>query len=362
MTIIENILLTGKNEGQIILSFLKKYNAEQRKIFVLCNPTTQKQCLPILEQLLQTKLSAQLIVLTIEESTKDINTCNQIWKTLLDFQADRKSVLLCLGGGVICDIGGFVAACFKRGIEHILFPTTLMAQIDAAIGGKTAINFCNEKNQIGLFAPATRTIILPEFLETLPRQELLSAFAEMLKHGLIADRNYWKQLINININNIEEITNKELILQSIKIKTTICAKDITEDNERKKLNFGHTIGHAIEAYLLQHNASRITHGHCVAIGMIAETFLSQQKRLLSSDKCNIIFQNLLSFFPIFDIRPNDYEKIVANLQFDKKRVGANYNFTLLSDIGVAEINQQVEREDIFKALVFCFETLKERKK
>lgn len=360
MTTIENILLTDKNEGQTILSFLKKYDAEQRRIFVLCNPTTQKQCLPILEQMLPNKLSAQVIVLPIEESTKDINTCNQIWQTLLDFQADRKSVLLCLGGGVICDIGGFVAACFKRGMEHILIPTTLMAQIDAAIGGKTAINFCNEKNQIGLFAPAIKTIIFPEFLETLPQQELLSAFAEMLKHGLIADKNYWERLININ--HIEEIKNKDLILQSIKIKTTVCAKDITEENERKKLNFGHTIGHALEAFLLKHNTSRITHGHCVAIGMIAETFLSQQKGLLSSEKCNIIFQNLLSFFPIFDINPNAYEQIVANLQFDKKRVGANYNFTLLSDIGVAEINQQVEKEEIFKALVFCFETLKERKK
>jgi len=330
---------------------IKEYKKAGRTVFLLCDTNTQRDCLPLLRSFVSFDFVDDMLTIPAGEENKNIQTATALWQELLDKNADKNTVLICLGGGVVCDMGGFVGATFKRGIDYVFIPTSLMAQIDACIGGKTAVNLGGIKNQIGLFHQPETVFTIPAFLDTLPEKEILSGFAEMLKHGLIADKIYWEKLATIRA--ISQITSSESIKKSIYIKTSICNVDMYEMGERKKLNFGHTIGHALESFALLAGRA-LTHGESVALGMIAEAHISFQKKLISEEKFVSITDVLHRFFPPYPIENKDYSTILSYLQKDKKKVNNNLNFTLLDDIGSAVINQQVSQSEIKQALDSSF--------
>ena len=267
------------NNSQIIigedvfLELKKTLKAYQfHKKFLLVDENSFTHC--VSEFIVQTDLTNDIEIIEIEsgEENKTLEICQYIWQTFLDFNADRKTLLINLGGGVITDLGGFIASTYKRGIDFINVPTTLLAQIDASVGGKVGIDFNNFKNIIGVFNEPKLVVIYPYFLKTLNKRQMLSGYVEALKHGLIADKLYWKILqtgLLSDANNWEK-----LIESSIEIKNNIVKNDFEENGERKKLNFGHTIGHAIESHSLKHDKFPLLHGEAIAIGIICEAYLS----------------------------------------------------------------------------------------
>jgi 3-dehydroquinate synthase len=341
------MLYFDNNAIHALKNHIGEYINKNRSIFILCDNHTETDCLPVLQHYISSAFMDEVITIPSGEKNKTIEMAVYLWQKLLDKHADKNTVLICLGGGMICDLGGFVAATFKRGMDYVYIPTSLMAQIDASIGGKNAINLNNVKNSIGLFAQPNNIYTIPCFLETLPEKEILSGFAEMLKHGLIADKTYWEKLIQIK--EVSQITNTELIKKSIDIKTAICNTDPYDAGERRKLNFGHTIGHALEAFALS-VAYPLSHGEAIALGMIAEVHISCQKKLISKEECLSIVNVLQHFFPSFSIQENDYTVILSCLQHDKKNINNKLNFTLLNGTGNAVINQQVNQDEIINAL------------
>ncbi|MGZ5196974.1 MAG: 3-dehydroquinate synthase, partial [Kaistella sp.] len=241
------------------------------KIIVLVDENTHEYCLPVLLGNLETEIPFEIIEIEAGEDLKTIEIATQLWEILSDFEADRKALMINLGGGVITDMGGFVASTYKRGIRFINLPTTLLGMCDASIGGKTGIDHNFLKNIIGTFAVPEQIFVFPEYLKTLPFPELRSGFAEMLKHGLIADEKHWNDLISIQELSAENIF--PFIETSMKIKQNIVEQDFREQHLRKTLNFGHTVGHALESLFLQ-QAKPIPHGEAVVLGMIIETRLS----------------------------------------------------------------------------------------
>lgn len=314
---------------------LEKFNYS--KIFVLVDENTSRDCLPILKKAL-----ANWNLISIEipagEQHKNIQTCQKIWADLLENQADRKSVLLNLGGGVIGDMGGFCAATFKRGIDFIQIPTTLLAQVDASIGGKLGIDFGQVKNSIGLFQNPKAVYLCSDFFKTLPYRELRSGFAEIIKHALIADKNYWEELQHVD--NLESINWQPIIERSLQIKKQIVEQDPFEKNIRKSLNFGHTIGHAIESLSWNTNQP-LLHGEAVAWGMIAELELSCKRLGFPVEDFQKIKDYIHQFFPLYDLEQFDKEDILNLIKQDKKNEHDKIYFTLLKEIGVFEINVQM---------------------
>lgn len=319
------------------------------KIFILVDENTHEHCLPTLLGNLETCIPYEIIEIEAGEESKNIQTAVQLWEILAGFEADRKSILLNLGGGVVSDIGGFVASTYKRGIHFINIPTTLLAMVDAAIGGKTGIDHQFYKNIIGTFAEPQGIFIHPNSLKTLDLRELRSGLAEMLKHGLIADAHHWQDLIGINYISTEEII--PLIEQSARIKFGIICNDFKEQNIRKMLNFGHTIGHAVESLFLKYQAP-ILHGEAVAMGMICETYLSVLEQIITEQEALHIIQNIRKFFPDLDISHFSDEEIISVMLQDKKNEQNDIYFSLLNGIGQGNYNQKISLEKIIMSLDF----------
>lgn len=318
------------------------------KIFILVDENTSTFCLPIFLANFSTNVEIEIIELEAGEEFKNIETCSQVWQALLDLGADRKSLIINLGGGVVTDLGGFVACTFKRGVEFINVPTTLLAMVDASIGGKNGVDIGNLKNQIGIIREPKAVVIDTQFLETLPSNQMRSGLAEMLKHGLIADKNYWntfKNLTSLNTDNLNE-----LIKRSIEIKNEIVCQDLSENGIRKALNFGHTLGHAIESYCLENNEiSTLLHGDAVAIGMILESYISRDKNLISNEEYHEIKYIIREYFEKINFSTNDIQQIIDLLIFDKKNEFGKVQFALLNGIGNIKINEICSNELIFKA-------------
>ena len=294
------------------------------KTAILVDENTKKHCL----NLLPTLNNSIIIEIQSGEKNKTISTCDLIWEQLTHHKFDRNSVLINLGGGVIGDMGGFAAATYKRGIDFIQIPTTLLAMVDASIGGKLGVDFNGLKNQIGLFSNPESVIINPIFLQTLPEGELKSGFAEVVKHALITDKDLWKKIINTPFNNLDW---KEIIYTSLQIKNKIVISDPKEKGERKKLNFGHTFGHAIESYYLE-KGTPILHGEAVFLGIILELELSNITRQEKSEIKNFILSNFaLPHCP-------SKSEIAKYLTNDKKNQSKKINFSLLSGIGNCSID------------------------
>ena len=318
------------------------------KIFILVDENTSQYCLPHLLNNLATEIEIEIIELEVGEIHKNIATCTEVWGALSDLGGDRKSILINLGGGVISDLGGFVACTFKRGIDFINIPTTLLSMVDASIGGKNGVDLGNLKNQIGIIREPKAVIVDTQFLSTLPQNEMRSGLAEMLKHGLIFDKKYWdkfKDLKSLNTDNLNE-----LIHQSIEIKNEIVCEDLTENGIRKSLNFGHTLGHAIESYFLENdNKTSLLHGEAIAVGMILESFISREKELLTNEEYQEIKYIINDIFERIEFSQIDIEKIIELLIFDKKNEFGKVQFALLDGIGKIKINQESDNKLIYRA-------------
>ena len=318
------------------------------KIFILVDENTSQYCLPHLLNNLATEIEIEIIELEVGEIHKNIATCTEVWGALSDLGGDRKSILINLGGGVISDLGGFVACTFKRGIDFINIPTTLLSMVDASIGGKNGVDLGNLKNQIGIIREPKAVIVDTQFLSTLPQNEMRSGLAEMLKHGLIFDKKYWDKFKNLKNLQTEDLN--QLIHQSIQIKNEIVCEDLTENGIRKSLNFGHTLGHAIESYFLENDSkTSLLHGEAIAVGMILESFISREKELLTKEEYQEIKYIINDIFERVEFSQIDIEKIIELLIFDKKNEFGKVQFALLDGIGKIKINQESDNKLIYKA-------------
>jgi 3-dehydroquinate synthase len=318
------------------------------KIIVLVDENTNNYCLPNFLPRLPTEVEIEIIEIEAGEEMKNVATCLELWQTLMDLGADRRSIILNLGGGVITDLGGFVACTFKRGIDFIHIPTTLLAMVDAAIGGKNGVDLGQLKNQIGVIKEPKAVVIDTIFLTTLPPREMRSGLAEMLKHGLIYDKNYWDEIKNVSNLNTDDLDR--LIYQSVQIKNKIVSQDLTEKGIRKSLNFGHTLGHAIESYFLENeNKPTLLHGEAIAIGLILESYLSLELNLITKEEYAEIKYYISDIFEPVAFTSEDVEKIISLLIFDKKNEFGKIQFALLNGIGGISLNQNVSNSLIYKA-------------
>lgn len=321
------------------------------KLFILVDSNTHEYCLPYFLSRINSDLEMEIIEMEPGDETKDLETCQSIWNVLSELGGDRKSILINLGGGVVTDLGGFVAAAFKRGISFINVPTTLLAMVDAAVGGKTGVNLNSLKNQIGIIRPAEMVLIDPFFLKTLSAPEMRSGLAEMLKHGLIKDEDYWKRLLQLKDLDLEDLDN--LILESILIKAEIVAQDPTEQHLRKSLNFGHTLGHAIESFFLEEpSKTKLLHGEAVAAGMVMAGYISRELLGFPSEKLEELSRNIISLYGRIHLVERDFIQIKQLLKFDKKNEKGNINFVLLEDIGKPVMDCQVPDEILDNAYAY----------
>lgn len=327
-------------------------NAHFSNVFVLVDNNTKKHCLPIIGNSLPTDY--RLIEIENGEINKTLNTSLDIWQSLTNAHADRSALLINLGGGVICDMGGFCARTYKRGIRFWNIPTTLLSQVDASVGGKLGVDFGVLKNHIGLFSDPDLVLLDSVFFKTLPRDELLSGFAEMVKHTLISDKEMFDELRGLDIDSLD--WNK-WIPRSVDIKEEIVKKDPKEEGLRKLLNYGHTIGHAVESYhMVKHDI--LKHGEAIAIGMIAENHVAFSKGLLSENVRDKINKYLVDTFTHPPIDEDGIESVIGIALQDKKNKDGKINAVLLSEIGIADYDIEISESDIKNSLVYYNELVK----
>ena len=318
------------------------------KLFVLTDENTNRLCYPLVSSI-PAIVKAKQVVVAANDFNKNLESLTHVWSFLTTNGATRHSLLINLGGGMITDLGGFAAATFKRGIAYINIPTTLLGAIDASIGGKTGINFGGYKNEIGAFHAPLHTIISTEFFKTLTQRDILSGYAEMIKHALLESDETWKETLNFNLQEIDYTLLNDLIIESVLIKQRIVEQDPYEKNIRKALNLGHTIGHALESFALENNKP-VPHGYAVAWGLVAELYLSHKICGFPKETLNKANKFIRQHYDTFAFTKKDYDTLYKYMIHDKKNVGDTINFTLLSDIGEIEINQTADRGMIEEAL------------
>ena len=352
------------------------------RLFLLTDDNTLRLCWPVVKDY-GCLAAAQLITIPAGDEHKNLSSLSHVWEQLQQGGATRHSLMVCLGGGMVTDLGGFAASTFKRGIAFINIPTTLLAMVDASVGGKTGINFCGLKNEVGVFSEALVVIICTRFLQTLDMQNILSGYAEMLKHGLISNKEHWAELLRFpieHLNNIEvpnHLDHQEesagdlasLLARSVAVKERIVEADPHEQGLRKALNLGHTIGHAIEEWSFTPtkptpNPSRgdgggsfspLLHGYAVAYGLVGELYLSAAKCHFPTDRLRQTVQFVRERYGSPAITCNDYPELLRLMTHDKKNTAGTINFTLLSDIGELQLNQSATDEEICEALDFLRE-------
>ena len=357
---VEELYAHNMNKQEVIISQNLQKDVEAAisrqtfdRLFVLTDTTTLKLCWPLICNLPCLE-SAQMITIEESDENKTLDSLSQVWRALQKGGATRHSLLLNLGGGMVTDLGGFAASTFKRGIAYINIPTTLLSQVDASVGGKTGINFGGLKNEIGVFNCANSVILSSEFLRSLDLKNLLSGYAEMLKHGLISDEESWAELLSLDFNNLDYNKLGELVAKSVTIKERIVEQDPTEKGLRKALNLGHTAGHALESLAMEEGRT-ILHGYAVAWGLICELYLSAVLLDFPKDKFRQTVQFIKEHYGDFALDCKEYERLFEFMKHDKKNEGDNINFTLLGGIGDIRINQQASKEDIFEMLDFLRE-------
>jgi 3-dehydroquinate synthase len=321
------------------------------KLFVLVDETTEQVCLPVVAGFDCMK-QAQRIVIGATDSNKTLDSLSHVWQELQQKGATRHSLMVNLGGGMVTDLGGFAASTFKRGIAYINVPTTLLSMVDASVGGKTGINFGGLKNEIGVFNNARCVILDTTFLKTMDEENILSGYAEMLKHGLISNEQMWAELLNFSLEMRDESleTLQRMVAESVAVKQRIVTEDPTEHGIRKALNLGHTAGHAFESLALERKP--ILHGYAVAYGLVVELYLCCVKTGFPQDKMRQTVNFIKEHYGKMIITCDDYPKLIELMHHDKKNVGSDINFTLLGHIGDIRINQTATEEEIKEALDF----------
>ena len=314
------------------------------KVMVLVDNNTKRHCYPLVKDVLP---AHKLITIKAGEHYKNLDTCQLIWEEMTKNELDRHALLVNLGGGVMGDMGGFCAATFKRGIDFIQIPTTLLSQVDASVGGKLGVDFQGFKNHIGVFTLPKSVFIDDTFLETLPENEIRSGFAEIVKHCLIRDKAKWNQIKNIDLEN-QNLS--ELIAHSVEIKKQIVAEDPTEKGLRKILNFGHTLGHAIETFYLDKGKQRLLHGEAIAAGMIAEAYISFIKKLIDEPTLMQIEEFIYAVYGTVKIKKEDMDTIVKLTLQDKKNKGNVVKASLLDGLGSCTFDVTLSKSEMLKAL------------
>lgn len=317
------------------------------KIVVIVDENTEQHCLPLLRQALPAHF--ETIRIPAGEAHKNLEICQEIWSQMMDLQLSRGSLCINLGGGVIGDMGGFCASTFKRGMDFIQVPTTLLAQVDASIGGKLGIDFKQVKNSIGVFRNPEMVMVNPEFLPTLPLAEVRSGFAEIIKHSLIMDAAEWSRIREID--DLSGVDWSDFITPSLKIKQSVVERDPFEKGLRKALNFGHTVGHAIEGYALE-SAQPLLHGEAIAIGMICEAYLSHTAGSLMEKELMEILEFLKKIYEYWPIPIEAADDLVALMRNDKKNRGAEINCSYLDKIGQVRVDQVADEEELIQSFHF----------
>ncbi|MBD1433590.1 3-dehydroquinate synthase [Sphingobacterium sp. DN00404] len=336
-----------ENNLESLATFITSRNYSQ--ILVLVDRNTNDHCLPILQSALSEITDYDIIEVDPGEENKNIDFCIGVWKTMLDFGADRKALMINLGGGVVTDMGGFAASTYKRGIDFIQIPTTLLSQVDASVGGKTGIDLDNVKNIIGTFTQPQAVFISGQFLDTLDERQMRSGFAEVIKHGLIYDKELFFRTKDVDLNSdgLDDI-----VFRSVEIKNDVITQDPTEKGLRKILNFGHTIGHAVEGYSLIHDADPLLHGEAIALGMICEAYIAHKINGLSTTDLSEIMAAFDNRFVRYDFSEEIYPELIALMQNDKKNDGKKLGFALLAEIGKCDYDRYVKEELITESLDF----------
>lgn len=322
---------------------------EHDRTFILADETTERCCLPLVEKFAALK-DARHIVIGATDTHKTLDSLSHVWEELGNGGGTRHSLLINIGGGMVTDLGGFAASTFKRGINYINIPTTLLSMVDASVGGKTGINFKGLKNEIGVFSNANTVILDTQFLKTLDTENIRSGYAEMLKHGLISNKQMWAELMNFDLEQPDLQQLSRMVAESVAVKERIVTEDPTEKGIRKALNLGHTIGHAFESFALSHKP--VLHGYAVAWGMVCELYLSCIKTGFPMDKMHQTASFIKEHYGKMNITCDDYPTLLELMTHDKKNVAGTINFTLLGSIGDIRINQNATKEEIYEALDF----------
>ena len=325
------------------------------KLFVLTDTTTHQLCWPVVSgfSCLQ---QAQTIVIGATDEHKNLDALAQVWTALSNQGGSRHSLLINLGGGMITDLGGFAASTFKRGIAYINIPTTLLAMVDASVGGKTGINFNGLKNEVGVFNPASSVLLSTEFLKTLDEHNLKSGYAEMLKHGLISNTKNWAELLNFEWEQIDYNQLQNMVATSVAIKEHVVKEDPYEQGIRKALNLGHTAGHAFESLALTEGRT-LLHGYAVAWGLVCELYLSVRRCGFPTKLLQQTVHFVKENYGVFTFNCKQYEALYEYMTHDKKNANGIINFTLLKDIGDIQINQEATKEEIMEMLDFYREAM-----
>ena len=343
----EQQIISTEDIVETLDSYLAKYTYD--RLFVLVDETTKEKCWPLIADMKRLK-NAHLIVIQPTDTHKDICSLGHVWDELQQHGATRHSMMVNLGGGMVTDLGGFAASTFKRGIQFINIPTTLLAMVDASTGGKTGINWGGLKNEIGVFNNAQEVIIATEFLKTLDQENMCSGYAEMIKHGIISNEEMLSELFTFDIHEPDLKKLDKMILLSVGFKSKITNIDPLEQNVRKALNFGHTFGHAFESFAMRRQP--ILHGYAVAYGMICELYLSVIKEGFPES----IFRNTVNYIHLhygkMDISCDDYAELIELMTHDKKNTGDTINFTLVSNVGELCLNSTATRAQLIEALDF----------
>ena len=340
----------GTESLQVMNAELAKIG--KNKVFFMVDENTHEHCLPQLLAALPDLNGYEILEIEPGEESKDFEIAKSLWSALAELGADRKSLLINVGGGVVTDLGGFVASTYKRGIAFWHVPTSLLGMVDAAIGGKTGVDVDGVKNLVGTFSSPQQLFIIPEFLETLPEEHLTSGMAEVLKHGLISDRKYWEEAQKaFKTGSFESLVNR-----SVALKSAIVLADEKEQGQRKLLNFGHSLGHAVESYFLE-KGEAILHGEAVAAGMMMEAKLSTEKAGLPEDSFLEITKVLSAVYPKLEWPIEDETAILSWLAHDKKNESGELRFTLLREIGKGIFDVPVTLDEAAIALNWYKESL-----
>lgn len=342
--------IISTNQPHLALSEQLKQTSYDR-LFLLADEHTAKLCYPLINT---TDNEGHLIIIPAGDNNKSIDTLSHVWEELCNNGATRHSLLVNIGGGMVTDLGGFAAATYKRGIHYINIPTTLLAMVDAAVGGKTGINFHALKNEIGAFYPAEAVMVCTTFLQTLDTANLASGFAEMVKHGLISTEEHWARLMHFDLNNPNFEELQQLVMESIHTKEHIVEQDPTEQNIRKALNLGHTLGHAFETMAMRRDQPCL-HGYAVAWGLIGELYLSHVHDGFPIEKLRQTVTFIKETYGVFDFDCRDYDKLYELMLHDKKNIGSEIRFTLLGGIGDIHIDRTISKDRIFEMLDFVRE-------
>ena len=324
------------------------------RLFCLTDETTLRLCWPMVSSIVAMK-SAEMITIAAGDEHKTLESLSHVWRSLQQGGATRHSLLVNLGGGMVTDLGGFAASTFKRGLKYINVPTTLLSQVDASVGGKTGINFGGLKNEVGVFSQPSAVVIATDFLDSLDAGNIVSGYAEMLKHGLLDERSHWSALMCDPLALMRSPEGIALIERSVAVKARVVEQDPTERGLRKALNLGHTVGHAFESLALRRGAP-VLHGYAVAWGLVAELWLSAVKEGFPTETLHQTVRHIFSLYGRMSVTCDDYEELFSFMRHDKKNEGDAINFTLLSDIGEIRINRTATREEIYESLDFYRES------